>query len=71
MALPEPLHAMDLEPFGDYDLDEHPFDALGGYGQARRVFGGTKALGELIAGFNAQVFGADVVTDSMVGGKAE
>ena len=46
--------AMHPEPFGDYDLDEHPFDALGGYDQARRVFGGAETLGELIAGFNAQ-----------------
>ena len=43
------------EPFGDYDLDEHPFDALGGYDQARRVFGGTDALAKLIASLNAQV----------------
>ena len=47
--------AMHPEPFGDYDLDEHPFAALGGYDQARRVFGGEGPLGELIAGFNAQV----------------
>ncbi len=51
--------AMHPEPFGDYDLDGHPFDALGGYEQARRVFGGTEALGELIAGFNAHVHGID------------
>lgn len=43
------------EPFGDYDLDEHPFDIIGGYDQARRVFGGEDALTELIASFNAQV----------------
>ena len=49
--------AMHPEPFGDYDLDEHPFDALGGYDQARRVFGGAEALAELIAGFNARVLG--------------
>ena len=47
--------AMRPEPFGDYDLDEHPFDALGGYDQARRVFGGTDALTKLIASLNAQV----------------
>ena len=50
--------AMHPEPFGDYDLDEHPFDAVGGYDQARRVFGGTDALDELIAGFNAAVLGS-------------
>ena len=50
--------AMQPEPLGDYDLDEHPFDALGGYDQARRVFGGAGALEQLIAGFNAQVLEA-------------
>ena len=32
--------ALHMETFGDYDLDEHPFAALGGYDAARRVFGG-------------------------------
>ncbi len=49
--------AMNLEAFGRWDFDEHPFDALGGYDQARRVFGGEESLGRLIAGFNAAVFG--------------
>ena len=62
--------AMHAEPFGDYDLDEHPFDALGGFDQARRVFGGADALGELIAGFNAQVLGAGTATGPTVGGQA-
>ena len=62
--------AMRPEPFGAYDLDEHPFDALGGYDQARRVFGGADALGELIAGFNAQVLGAGTATGASVGGRA-
>ena len=31
--------------FGDYDFDEHPFKGLGGYDQARRVFGGQFAGG--------------------------
>ncbi len=60
--------AMDPEPFGDYDLDEHPFDALGGYDQARRVFGGTDALGDLIAGFNARVLGAGSASGPAAGG---
>ena len=60
--------AMHAEPFGDYDLDEHPFDGLGGYDQARRVFGGTGALGDLIAGFNAQVLGAAGASGSLIGG---
>ena len=49
--------ALNIESFGDYDFDEHPFTALGGYDQARRVFGGEESLGRLIAGFNAVVFG--------------
>ena len=48
--------ALSIESFGDYDLDGHPFDALGGYDRARSVFGGEQALGEVIAGFNAAVF---------------
>ncbi len=50
-------NAMSAEAFGDYDFDEHPFSILGGYNQARRVFGGGKFLDRLIAGFNAAVFG--------------
>ena len=49
--------AMSMEAFGDYDFDEHPFAALGGYDQARRVFGGEEPLDRLIAGLNAAVFG--------------
>ncbi|MXW51797.1 MAG: restriction endonuclease subunit R [Gammaproteobacteria bacterium] len=56
--------AMHLEPFGDYDLDEHPFDALGGYDQARRVFGGADVLADLIAGFNAVVLGSGAAADT-------
>jgi len=48
--------ALSMDSFGDYDLDGHPFSALGGYDQARRVFGGEEALCEVIAGFNAAVF---------------
>ena len=55
--------ALNIESFGDYDFDEHPFTALGGYDQARRVFGGEESLGELIAGFNAAVFGRPDPTD--------
>ena len=60
--------AMHPEPFGDYDLDEHPFDALGGYEQARRVFGGATAVGELIAGFNSRVLGEATETGPAAGG---
>ena len=49
--------AMNMDAFGGWDFDEHPFAALGGYDQARRVFGGERSLGRLIAGFNAAVFG--------------
>ena len=45
-----------MDSFGDYDLDGHPFNALGGYDRARRVFGGEEALGEVLARFNAAVF---------------
>ena len=49
--------AMSMTAFGDYDFDEHPFAVLGGYDQARRVFGGKESLGKLIAGFNRAVLG--------------
>ena len=55
--------ALNIETFGDYDFDEHPFTALGGYDQARRVFGGEESLGILIAGFNVAVFGRADPTD--------
>ncbi len=51
--------AMTMDAFGGWDLDEHPFSALGGYEQARRVFGGEKSLERLIAGFNASVLKRD------------
>ena len=63
--------AMHPEPFGDYDLDEHPFDALGGYDQARRVFGGADPLSKLIAGFNAQVLGSETATAPTTSGQSE
>ncbi|MYI18949.1 MAG: restriction endonuclease subunit R, partial [Acidimicrobiia bacterium] len=56
--------AMHMDAFGDYDFDEHPFTGLGGYDQARRVFGGQSALDHLIASFNAAVFGQAGVSDS-------
>ena len=49
--------AMNMDAFGGWDFDDHPFAALGGYDQARRVFGGEESLGRLIAGFNVAVFG--------------
>ena len=49
--------ATTMTAFGDYDFDAHPFSALGGYDQARRVFGGEEPLARLIAGLNAAVFG--------------
>lgn len=48
--------AMNMDAFGGWDFDEHPFSALGGYDQARRVFGGDQSLDRLIASFNAAVF---------------
>ena len=49
--------AREMEALGGWDFDLHPFAALGGYEQARRVFGGEESLGRLIAGFNIAVFG--------------
>ena len=48
--------AMNMDAFGDYDFDDHPFKALGGYDRARQVFGGDEPLGRLIAGVNEAVF---------------
>ena len=48
--------AMNIEAFGDYDFDEHPFSVLGGYDRARRVFGGEASPGRLFARFNVAVF---------------
>ena len=59
--------AMDMDAFGDYDFDEHPFKGLGGYDEAQRVFGGQSALNNLIAGFNAVVFGQARATDAPSG----
>ena len=49
--------AMTMDALGEWDFDEYPFAALGGYDQARRVFGGEESLHRLIAGLNAAVFG--------------
>ena len=49
--------AMDMNAFGEWNFDEHPFAALGGYDEARRVFGGKKPLDRMIAEINAAVFG--------------
>ena len=55
--------ALHMDAFGDYEFDEHPFKGLGGYDQARRVFGGQSALDRLIAGFNVAVFGQADASD--------
>ncbi len=62
--------AMNIEAFGDYDFDEHPFAALGGYEQARRVFGGEQSLGRLIAGLNVAVFGQRPAPDDPASARA-
>ena len=54
--------AMTMDGFWDYDLDAHPFAALGGYHQAVRVFGGREALDDVIGGLNVAVFGAGEAT---------
>ena len=63
--------AMHMDAFGAWDLDEHPFAALGGYDQARRVFGGEQSLGDLIAGLNSAVFGHGGAAGMPAGGSAE
>ena len=63
--------AMHMDAFGAWDLDEHPFAALGGYDQARRVFGGEQPLGSLIAGLNSAVFGQGKATARPADGSAE
>ena len=64
--------AMDMDTFSEWDFDGHPFATLGGYDQARRVFGGEQSLGKLIAELNSAVFGHGKVTDrSAVGPAAE
>ena len=61
--------ATSMDAFGGWDFDEFPFAALGGYDQARRVFGGEERLGRLIAGLNAAVFGQRQATgQAEVGG---
>ena len=49
--------AMNMDAFGGWDFDEHPFATLGGYDQARRIFGGEESLHRLITGINVAVFG--------------
>ena len=62
--------AMNMNTFGEWVFDEHPFAALGGYDQARRVFGGEKSLGRLIAGLNAAVFGQRPAPDDSANARA-
>ncbi len=49
--------ATSMDAFGEWDFDQHPFAALGGCDQARRVFGGEERLHRLIDRINAAVFG--------------
>ncbi len=62
--------AMNMDTFGEWVFDEHPFAALGGYEQARRVFGGEQSLGRLIAGLNAAVFGQRPAPDDPASARA-
>lgn len=62
--------AMSMDSLGEWDFDEHPFTALGGYAEARRVFGGEQSLERLIAGFNAAVFGRTQSTGEPEGPRA-
>ena len=63
--------ATSMDAFGGWDFDEFPFAALGGYDQARRVFGGEEPLGRLIAGLNAAVFGQRQATGQADAGGGE
>ena len=62
--------ALNMDSLGEWDFDEHPFTALGGYDEARRVFGGKQSIERLIAGFNAAVFGDVQSSDSPDGPRA-
>ena len=62
--------AMNMDSFGGWDFDAYPFAALGGYDQARRVFGGEGSLDRLIAGFNATVFGRRQAAGDSEGARA-
>ena len=62
--------AMNMDSLGEWDFDEHPFTALGGYAEACRVFGGERSLERLIAGFNAAVFGGKQSTGGPEGSRA-
>ena len=62
--------AMSMDTLGSWDFDDHPFTALGGYAEARRVFGGEQSLERLIDGFNAAVFGSVQSTGGPEGPRA-
>ena len=62
--------AIRIRNFGDWDFDQHPFAALGGYAQARRVFGGEVALTRLLAELNSAVFDDQLATGSAVTAEA-
>ena len=62
--------AMTMDALGEWDFDEYPFAALGGYDQARRVFGGEESLHRLIAGLNAAVFGRRPASGEPAGASA-
>ena len=45
-----------MDGFWGDDFDRHPFEGLGGYERAVRVFGGRDALDHLLGDFNVSVF---------------
>ena len=51
---------MNMDASNGWAFDERPFAAVGGYGRTRPLFGGEKALDQLIAGFDAAMFGQAV-----------
>ena len=63
--------AMDMAAFGRWNFEEHPFAAIGGYNEARNIFGGENHLDELITDFNEAVFGGRRETGEIDQGHAE
>lgn len=57
--------AMNVERLGEWDFDRHPFSTLGGYDQARRVFGGDDSVSKMIVDFNRSVFEQDEAGDNL------
>lgn len=51
--------AMTLLKFSQSEFNNHPFDGLGGYTQAERVFGGRDAIDAMVQSINAAILAED------------